>query len=161
MRNTYPYPYPYPYPICGTLLQIVPIGLGGAPGPGVAAFPGAFVPSANGQFSNDFFIGEGMFAVAQGFGWGYGYYAPYFLYMEEADPGCGVVELDNVYSRYQHQYCSSQYCNISLQVSRTGFLTSTDVHWTGQGTCSQVLRGGVEEGAGGGRALPAQYRGGD
>jgi len=86
--------------ICGTLLQIVPIGLGGAPGafgPG----PGAFVPAANGQFSNDFFIGEGMFAVAQGFGWGYGYYAPYFLYMEEADPGCGVVELDNVYSRYQ------------------------------------------------------------
>ena len=27
------------------------------------------------------------------------YYMTYFLFLEEADPGCGLVDLDDVYSR--------------------------------------------------------------
>ena len=45
-------------------------------------------------------IGNALIGLGQGFGWGYGYYMTYFLFMEEADPGCGLVDMDDVYSRY-------------------------------------------------------------
>ena len=88
--------------ISGALLQATPIDILATP-PAVA-FPGAFFGNVanlttGGQLSNEFFIGEGLFAAGQIFGWGYGYTMTYFLFMEEADPGCGLIDLDNVYSR--------------------------------------------------------------
>ena len=32
-------------------------------------------------------------------GWGYSYWMAYFLFVEAADPGCGSLERDDVYSR--------------------------------------------------------------
>jgi len=89
--------------ISGVLLRIAPINLGNVPEVGV--IPGAIVENAqqllaNGRFSNDFFLGETALALGQN-GWGYGYYMTYFYFLEEADPGCGLVDLDDVYSRYQ------------------------------------------------------------
>merc|ERR1711862_726518 len=55
----------------------------------------------DGQFSNDFLLGEGFYVVAEFFGWGYSYHMTYFLFVEEADPGCGLADMEDVFSRYQ------------------------------------------------------------
>jgi len=90
--------------ISGALLQATPIDITGTPP--VAAAPGAFFGNVanittGGQFSNEFYVGEGLLVAGQIFGWGYGYTMTYFLFMQDADPGCGLLDLDNVYSRYQ------------------------------------------------------------
>jgi hypothetical protein len=87
--------------ISGVLLNI-PTNLTRVPELG--AFPGAIVENAqdivtNGRFSNDLLLGEAAFIAGQAVGWGYGYTMTYFLFLEEADPGCGLIDLDDVYSR--------------------------------------------------------------
>eukprot|EP00092_Neocalanus_flemingeri_P034438 GFUD01037447.1.p1 GENE.GFUD01037447.1~~GFUD01037447.1.p1 ORF type:complete len:328 (+),score=86.71 GFUD01037447.1:350-1333(+) len=54
----------------------------------------------NPRFPNYLKHGEASLIAGMN-GWGYGYYMTYFLFLEEADPGCGLVDLDDVYSRYQ------------------------------------------------------------
>jgi len=68
----------------------------------IPAIPG-FSPfiNVNGRFSNDFLVGEALYVLAESIGWGYAYHMTYFLFVEEADPGCGLKEFDHVYSRYQ------------------------------------------------------------
>jgi len=82
--------------ICGVLMSVF-----GADFANIPAVPG-FIIDVNGRFSNDLLIGEGLFALAEAFGWGYAYHMTYFLFVEEADPGCGLQDFDHVYSRY-HQ----------------------------------------------------------
>jgi len=89
--------------ISGLLLVSAPINFDSVPE--VGAIPGAIVENAqdllaNGRFSNKFLLGETSLILGMN-GWGYGYYMTYFLFLEEADPGCGLVDLDDVYSRYQ------------------------------------------------------------
>ena len=88
--------------ISGALLQATPIDLLNTP-PAVA-FPGSFLGNVanlttGGELSNEFYVGEAFLTAGQVFGWGYGYTMTYFLFMEEADPGCGLMDLDSVYSR--------------------------------------------------------------
>jgi len=44
-------------------------------------------------------VGSAIWMVAP-IGWGYSYWMAYFLFVEAADPGCGSLERDDVYSRY-------------------------------------------------------------
>merc|ERR1719186_2039699 len=126
--------------IFGLLLVSAPINFDNVPE--VGAIPGVIVENAqdllaNGRFSNKFLLGETSLILGMN-GWGYGYYMTYFFFLEEADPGCGLVDLDDVYSRYQ-------------QLSSIEVLLST----------GQAHRVGVEEGARVGLALPADTGGGE
>jgi len=93
--------------IFGVLMELCGAEYANIPGiPGGAPFIDAINSNlktfiVDGRFSNDFVLGEGFYAVAEFFGWGYSYHMTYFLFVEEADPGCGLEEMDNVYSRYQ------------------------------------------------------------
>jgi len=91
--------------ISGILLSLAPIDMSQLPA--IADVPGVLVESIeelalDGRLGNDFFLGEVVASIGQGLGWGYGYYMTYFLFIEEADPGCGVIDMDDVYSRHQH-----------------------------------------------------------
>ena len=43
-------------------------------------------------------IGGTLFSFAP-LSWGYGYWMTYFLFLESADPGCGPLDRDDVYSK--------------------------------------------------------------
>eukprot|EP00092_Neocalanus_flemingeri_P025702 GFUD01027865.1.p1 GENE.GFUD01027865.1~~GFUD01027865.1.p1 ORF type:complete len:345 (+),score=93.21 GFUD01027865.1:155-1036(+) len=70
------------------------------PGGGIIEPIGAVDENEGPRFPNYLKHGEASFIAGMN-GWGYGYYMTYFLFLEEADPGCGLVDLDDVYSRYQ------------------------------------------------------------
>lgn len=44
-------------------------------------------------------IGGTLFSIAP-LSWGYGYWMTYFLFLETAEPGCGPLDRDDVYSKY-------------------------------------------------------------
>jgi len=44
-------------------------------------------------------IGGTLFSLAP-LSWGYGYWMTYFLFLESAEPGCGPLDRDDVYSKY-------------------------------------------------------------
>ena len=44
----------------------------------------------------------GTALVLANLGWGYSYIAPYLLFLEHYDPGCGTMELDDVSAKYLH-----------------------------------------------------------
>ena len=43
-------------------------------------------------------IGGTLFSIAP-LSWGYGYWMTYFLFLETAEPGCGPMDRDDVYSK--------------------------------------------------------------
>jgi len=55
---------------------------------------------ALGQFQNDLGIGNALFSIAQS-GWGYGYCGIYFFFFQDTDPGCGLVDFQEVLGRFQ------------------------------------------------------------
>jgi len=83
--------------IIGIFLETCAVDFTNIPGGPVGA---PFINMVDERFTNDFLLGHGLAAVAEQ-SWGYSYHMTYFLFVEEADPGCGLEDMDNVYSRYQ------------------------------------------------------------
>jgi len=83
--------------IIGIFLETCSVDFTNIPGGPVGA---PFINIVDERFTNDFLLGHGLAAVAEQ-SWGYSYHMTYFLFVEEADPGCGLEDMDNVYSRHQ------------------------------------------------------------
>lgn len=73
--------------------------------PAFADVPGVIVGAGTdvlteGRATNEFFIAEFLNILGHQ-GWGYGYYAPYFLAIIDPDPGCGINQFHDVIRSYR------------------------------------------------------------